>query len=141
MRALGIDLGSARIGLALSDSSGIIASPFMVLKRSRSAVHDRTEIARIARVEEVEIVVVGLPLLMSGAHGPAARAATAEASRLATVVDVPVVLHDERLTTVSADRAMIEGGLRAPERRQVVDKVAAAIMLQSWLDSRRSSQP
>lgn len=140
MRALGIDLGSSRIGLALSDAGGVIASPFLVLKRSRSAAHDRAEIARIARDEEVEILVVGLPLLMSGAHGPAARAATEEARKLATVVDVPVVLHDERLTTVSADRAMIEGGLRAPERRQVVDKIAAAIMLQSWLDARRASE-
>jgi putative holliday junction resolvase len=139
MRALGVDLGSHRIGLAVSDSGGIIASPLMVLKRSRSRRHDLLEIARIARLEEVEIIVVGLPLSMSGAMGPAAKGATEEADRLATVVDVPVVLHDERLTTVSADRSMKEANLRAPQRRAIVDKVAAAIMLQAWLDHRRGT--
>lgn len=137
MRALGIDLGSKRIGVAVSDRSGTIASPLLVLQRSRSRRHDLEELARIARDEEVEMIVVGLPLTMAGEHGPAARAATAEAERLASVVDVPVELHDERLTTVTADRRMIEADLRAPERRKVVDKIAAAIMLQSWLDTRR----
>lgn len=139
MRALGVDLGSHRIGLAISDSGGIIASPLSVLKRSKSRRHDRDEIARIARAEEVEIIVVGLPLSMSGHMGPAAKSATEEAELLATVVDVPVVLHDERLTTVSADRSMKEANLRAPQRRQIVDKVAAAIMLQAWLDHRRGT--
>lgn len=137
-RALGVDLGSVRIGLAISDRSGTIASPLTVLRRSRSRQHDLGEIARIAREEEAEVIVVGLPLSMSGEHGKAARAATAEARRLATVTDVPVELHDERLTTVTADRHLLEAQVRAPQRRQVVDKVAAAVMLQSWLDSRRS---
>lgn len=135
-RALGVDLGSKRIGLAVSDRSGTIASPLSVLQRSKSRRHDLTEIARIARDEEVEIIVVGLPLSMNGEHGAAAKAAVREAERLATVVEVPVEMHDERLTTVTADRSMIEADMRAPERRKVVDKVAAAIMLQAWLDSR-----
>jgi putative holliday junction resolvase len=135
-RALGVDLGSKRIGLAVSDRSGTIASPLSVLARSKSRRHDLSEIARIARDEEVEVIVVGLPLSMNGQHGAAATAAVREAERLATVVDVPVEMHDERLTTVSADRSMIEADMRAPERRRVVDKVAAAIMLQAWLDSR-----
>lgn len=137
-RALGVDLGSKRIGLAVSDRSGTIASPLSVLARSKSRRHDLSEIARIARDEEVEVIVVGLPLSMSGEHGPAAKAAVAEAKRLATVVDVPVEMHDERLTTVTADRAMMAADMRAPERRKVVDKVAAAVMLQAWLDARRS---
>ena len=136
MRALGIDPGSKRIGLAVSDRSGTVASPLTVLQRSRSRRQDDAEIARIVREEEVEVVVVGLPVNMDGSMGPAAKAAVAEARRLATVVGVPVELHDERRTTVSADRSMLEAGLNAVERRRRVDKVAAAIMLQSWLDAR-----
>jgi putative Holliday junction resolvase len=94
------------------------------------------EIARIARDEEADVIVVGLPLNMDGSVGPAARAATGFARRLATVVGVPVELHDERLTTVTADRSMLDAGLDAVQRRQRVDKVAAAIMLQSWLEAR-----
>lgn len=139
MRALGIDPGSKRIGLAVSDRSGTVASPLTVLQRSRSRRHDDAEIARIVREEEVEVVVVGLPLNMDGSEGAAAKAAIAEARRLATVVGVPVELHDERRTTVSADRSMLDAGLNAVERRRRVDKVAAAIMLQSWLDSRARS--
>jgi putative Holliday junction resolvase len=136
VRALGIDPGSKRIGLAVSDLSGTIASPLSVLRRSKSKQHDLHELARIARDEQVDVIVVGLPLNMDGSEGKAAKAAIAEARRLATLVDVPVELHDERLTTVTADRDMMAAGLNAIERRQVVDKIAAAIMLQSWLDAR-----
>jgi putative Holliday junction resolvase len=140
VRALGVDPGSKRIGLAVSDRSGTIASPLAVLQRSRSRQHDLHEIARVARQEECDVIVFGLPLNMDGSHGPAANAAVAEAARLATVAGVPVELHDERRTTASADRSMLDAGLNAIERRQRVDKVAAAIMLQSWLDARRSRQ-
>ena len=136
VRALGVDPGSKRIGLAVSDLSGTIASPLLVLRRSKSKQHDLHELARIAREEEAEVIVVGLPLNMDGSHGPAARAAVTEAGRLATLVEVPVELHDERLTTVTADRDMLAAGLDALQRRRVVDKIAAAIMLQSWLDAR-----
>lgn len=141
VRALGIDPGSKRIGLAVSDFSGTIASPLLVLERSRSKQHDLQELARIARDEEAEVIVVGLPLNMDGSEGKAAKTAIAEARRLATLVDVPVEMHDERLTTVSADRSLLDAGLNAIERRKVVDKVAAAIMLQSWLDSRAAREP
>jgi putative holliday junction resolvase len=140
MRALGVDLGSKRIGLAISDRSGTIASPLLVLHRSKSRRHDLAEIARIAVEHDAETIVVGLPLSMSGEMGPAANAAASEAERLATFVDVPVVTHDERLTTVSADRSMRDASLSAPERRQRVDKVAAALILQSWLDARSGSR-
>jgi putative Holliday junction resolvase len=76
---------------------------------------------------------------MSGGHGPAAKAATIEARRLSTVLSVPVEMFDERMTTVAADRALKEADLSATARRQFVDKVAAAIMLQAWLERRRSS--
>ena len=136
VRALGVDPGSKRIGLAISDLSGTIASPLMVLQRSKSKHHDLTELARIARDEEAEVIVIGLPINMDGSQGKAAKAAIAEGRRLATLVDVPIEMHDERLTTVTAERSMLDAGLNAVERRKVVDKVAAAIMLQSWLDVR-----
>lgn len=120
----------------MSDRSGTIASPLVVLQRSRSLRHDLQQIADLVRDEEAEVVVVGLPLNMDGSQGSAAKRAIDEARRIATVVGVPVEMHDERRTTVSADRSMLEAGLDAPARRQRVDKVAAAIMLQSWLDSR-----
>jgi len=137
VRALGLDLGSKRIGVAVSDLTGTIASPLVVLQRGRSRRHDHERIAALVRAEEAECVVVGMPHSLSGADGPAARAARAEASALASVVGVPVETADERFTTVTANRALIEGGMRAPARRQVVDKVAAAVILQAWLDGRR----
>ena len=139
MRALGLDLGSKRIGVAISDRSGTIASPLTVLARSRSRRTDHERIAELVREEQAEVVVVGMPRSLSGAQGPAARAATAEMTALASVVDVPVEPYDERFTTVTATRALAESGVRGPARRRVVDKVAAAVILQSWLDARRST--
>jgi len=140
MRTLGVDLGSKRIGIAVSDPTGTIASPLTVVHRSGSRRRDLDEIARIAHDEDVELIVVGLPLTLRGEVGHAAEAAVAEAARLATVVAVPVETHDERLTTVTAERSMIDAGMRGEERRRVVDKVAAAVMLQSWLDTRRARE-
>lgn len=136
MRALGLDLGSKRIGVAVSDRSGTIATPLLVLVRARRVADDHRRIAEIVADEEAELVVVGLPLSLSGELGPAARAAITEAEQIATVVDVPVETYDERLTTVTADRALMEARMRADARRRVVDKVAAAVMLQAWLDAR-----
>ena len=136
MRALGIDLGSKRIGIAVSDRSGTIASPLTVLQRSGSTRRDHQAIAVLAAEEEAELLVVGLPLNMNGSMGPAAKAAVTEAEALATVVGVPVITFDERRTTVTADRALMEARIGAKERRKYVDKVAAAVLLQTWLDSR-----
>lgn len=136
MRALGIDLGAKRIGVAVSDRSGTIASPLVVLQRTGSVAQDHRRIAALVVEEEAERVVVGLPLSMSGEMGRAAQAAVAEAQALATVVGVPVETYDERLTTVTADRALMEFKMKADARRRVVDKVAAAVMLQAWLDGR-----
>jgi putative Holliday junction resolvase len=136
MRALGIDLGSKRIGIAVSDRSGIIATPLTVLARTGSQQQDHQRIRALVVEEEAERVVVGLPLSLDGSVGPAARRAIAEAEELASVVGVPVETFDERLTTVTADRALLEFRMRAQARRRVVDKVAAAVMLQTWLDGR-----
>ena len=136
MRALGIDLGSKRIGIAVSDRSGTIASPLTVIERSGRRALDHERIAALVAEEEAELVVVGMPLSMSGERGPAAKGAAIEARELGTVVGVPVETFDERLTTVSADRVLMDRGLKAPQRRKIIDKVAAAVMLQAWLDRR-----
>ena len=137
MRVLGVDLGSRRIGIAVSDGSGTIASPHTVLQRGGDVAADHRAIADLVREVEAERVVVGLPLSMSGRPGPAARAASEEAEALGAVVPVPVELFDERLTTVSAERALRDQRVGGRARRGVVDKVAAAVMLQAWLDGRR----
>jgi putative Holliday junction resolvase len=134
-RALGVDLGERRIGLALSDPSRTVASPHEVLRRSGDPAVDRGVIVSRAREAGANVIVVGLPLSLSGRTGPAARAALAEVEMLrAAAGDIEVVAHDERLTTVTAERALGEARLRRAARRRVVDKVAAAVMLQSWLD-------
>jgi len=138
---MGVDLGSRRIGVAVSDGSGTLASPLVVLDRSGDPAADRAALARLAAEEEVGVVVVGLPISLSGAVGPAAEAALAEAAALAGVIDVPVETWDERMTTVVADRALRTGRRRAPARRRVVDMVAAAVILQSWLDARGRPAP
>ncbi len=135
MKVIGVDLGSRRIGVATSDRSGLIASPLTVLQRAQSQRRDHEELARIVREEEAQAVVVGLPLNMDGTEGRAAQAARREVERMATVIDVPIHVHDERRTTVQADHVLMEKRLNAQERRQVVDKVAAAVILQSWLDA------
>jgi putative Holliday junction resolvase len=139
-RALGIDLGSKRIGVAISDRTGTIASPLLVLQRTGSLKQDHARIAALVVEEEAEFVVVGLPLNMNGSEGPAAKAAITEARQLATVVGVPVETFDERRTTVTADQAMMEANMRAQARRRIVDKIAAAVMLQTWLDARASQR-
>jgi putative Holliday junction resolvase len=138
-RALGVDLGERRIGLALSDPSRTVASPHDVLRRSGDRDADRRAIVAAARAAGAGVIVVGLPLSLSGKRGPAARAALEEVDALrALAADIEVVVQDERLTTVTAERALNEGRVRRDERRQVVDKVAAAIMLQSWLEGSRA---
>jgi putative pre-16S rRNA nuclease len=136
-RVLGVDLGSVRIGIALSDPTRTVASPHTVLRRARDHGADHRAIAEIASAEEATTIVVGLPLSLSGATGPAARAAEAEIAELRELVGptVTVVAHDERLTTITAERSLGEAKMSRAERRDVVDKVAAAVMLQSWLES------
>jgi len=135
VRVLALDLGSKRIGVAISDSRGALASPHDVLLRAKDRAEDHQRVADLVAELGAGLVVVGLPLSLDGSEGPAARATTAEAAELAAVVGVPVETYDERLTTVTAERAL--AGMPGPDRRQVVDKVAAAVLLQSWLDGHR----
>jgi putative Holliday junction resolvase len=136
-RALGLDLGSKRIGVAVSDAGGVLASPLVTLERTRDVAALHRRVARLVAEEEVAVVVVGLPLSLDGKDGPAAQAARGEAAALADVLPVPVVTHDERLTTVTAHQQLAAAGLDSRRRRQVVDQQAAAVLLQSWLDARR----
>ena len=140
MRALGLDLGSQRIGVALSTSDGSLATPYEVVARAGDRARDHATIARLADETGAQLLVVGLPLSLDGSDGPAATAARAEADELATATGLPVELWDERLTTVTADRDLMALDLDARARRRVVDKVAAAVMLQAWLDHRRRAR-
>jgi putative Holliday junction resolvase len=139
-RVLAVDLGSKRIGLALSDPTRTVASPHAVLVRGRDHAADHAAILAAAREAGASTIVVGLPLSLSGRDGPAAQAARAEAEelRVAAGPDVEVALHDERLTTVTANAALDEGRVHRAARKQVVDKVAAAVLLQSWLERNRA---
>jgi putative Holliday junction resolvase len=136
MRRLGIDHGERRVGIALSDEEGRIAHPRDTLARKdpRALLE---AVASIAREEGVGEIVVGLPLHLDGSEGASARRARRFAELLEEAAGRPVVLWDERLTTAQADRALSEAGVRGRARRKVVDRVAAALMLQSYLDSKR----
>ena len=143
MRALGVDLGSRRIGVAVSDSAGSLASPLEVVLRSGDEVLDHRRLAELVVEYEAEVVVVGLPLSLDGTDGPAAIAYRAESRRLDDRIGVPVETYDERFTTVTAEQQLREAGVRGRARREVIDKVAAAVLLQAWLDARalRPSPP
>jgi putative Holliday junction resolvase len=134
MRVLGIDPGLRRIGLAISDETGLIATPLTAI-----AVSGAEQIVAKLAVEvvrlEVERVVVGLPLRLDGRESDAARAARKLSSRLAEASGLQVVLWDERLSTKAAERALREGGVRGAKRRAAVDSVAATLILQSYLDA------
>jgi len=120
--------------VALSDATATVASPLTTVHRRGDRAAEHAEIAGLVVGEEAALVLVGLPRNMDGSSGPSARSAEEEAAVLAGALGVPVELVDERLTTVSADRALTGRGLRAPSRRRVVDRTAAAILLQGWLD-------
>ncbi len=136
-RILGVDLGSRRIGLALSDPSGTLASPYEVLARSGDRRRDHRAIIAAARENEADRIVVGLPRSLSGKLGPAERSTLDEIEELRAVAPdgVTVDSYDERFTTVIAQRSLVQSGMRRDARKQVVDKVAAAVMLQSYLEA------
>jgi putative holliday junction resolvase len=136
VRAVGIDLGSRRIGVALSDSAGTLALPYEVVQRSGDRRRDHRRLAELVAEAEAEVLVVGIPYSLDGSVGPTARRYLAETEELRATIGVPVETYDERLTTVTAERSLRDTQLSGPARRKVVDQVAAAVMLQSWLDGR-----
>lgn len=136
---IGLDIGSVRIGVARSDPSGLLATPVATLQRSRRD-DQIEEIAEIVREAEAIEVVVGLPRSLSGAEGRSAQHVLAYAAHLAHAVrPVPVRLVDERLTTVTAHQALTRSGRSGRSQRQVVDQVAAVLILQNALDFERST--
>ena len=144
MRALGLDLGTKRIGVAVSDGEGLLATPVDVVHRTGDRPREHRTLVDLATEWEAEVVVVGMPYSLDGSTGPMARAMAAEAQELAGVLGdrlgIPVETYYERLTTVTAERSLRDQDLRGPNRRRVVDMVAAAVMLQAWLDSRRATE-
>ena len=135
-RVLGLDVGDKRIGVALSDETRLIASPYCVI-RSVGWGPDSRKIADIMRETGAELIVSGLPYNMDGSLGFQAEKVR-NFLRVVEDMGFPVEWIDERLTTVSAQRALIEGGMRREDRRENVDKVAAAVILQAWLDLKRN---
>lgn len=141
MRALGIDLGAKRIGVAVCDGAGTVATPLCTVGRCGDRRREHAEIAELVAEWQAEALVVGLPISLDGTHGPAAAAAAAEIRRLRSAVDVAVVAYDERLTTVSAERSLMHQSLKGSAKRKVIDSLAAAVMLQSWLDAGSPQSP
>ncbi len=137
MRILGIDYGSRRLGLALSDPLGITAQPLATLERA-SLGEDLARLSRIATEREVTKAVIGLPTNLDGSPGALWEEAEGFRVRLEKELDLPVDGWDERLTTVEAERLLVTADLSRRRRRQVIDKVAAAMILQSYLDAHRS---
>jgi putative Holliday junction resolvase len=136
MRVLGIDPGARRIGLALSDPEGQFALPLEAVQ-ARGTEHVVQQLVAEAARRQAERLVVGLPLRLDGSEGESARLARKLAERLHAATGLPVVLWDERLTTRAAERALAEAGARGARRKRAVDSVAAALLLQSYLDAER----
>jgi putative Holliday junction resolvase len=136
-RVLGVDLGSRRIGLAVSDPAGRVATPHAVVERSGDEAADRRTIVAHAREAGASRIVVGLPLSLSGDVGPAARAVLEEVAALQAEASdaITVETYDERFTTVIAERGLRAAGVRRRDRRRAVDPAAATVMLQSYLEA------
>lgn len=134
MRVLSLDVGDRRVGVAVSDPLGLWARPLTVITR-RSRQEDYRAIARLAREHEAARIVVGHPLSMDGQVGPQALRVERYAAGLAEYLDIPVVLWDERLSTAEAERLLQESGETWRQYRGRIDAVAAAVILQSYLDA------
>jgi len=132
-RALGIDLGDARVGVAVSDELGLLAHPLETIAVKSGGVLQR--VLNIAREKGVDTIVVGMPRNMDGTFGPAAEKSRTFISGIQSAGGFRVIAWDERLTTVAAERSLHEAGRKARDHRAVIDQVAAQILLQSWLDS------
>ena len=140
-RRLGVDVGTVRIGVSVSDPDGVLATPVETVRRERGTGHLRRLATLVDELQVVE-VVVGLPRTLADRAGASADDAVAVADLLAArIAPVPVRLADERLTTVSAARSLREAGVRAKDQRGKIDQAAAVAILQGWLDQRRAAAP
>ena len=140
-RRLGVDVGTVRIGVAVSDPDGVLATPVETVRRDRGSGHLRRIVSLVNELQVVE-VVVGLPRTLADRAGASADDAVQMADLLAgRIQPIPVRLADERLTTVSAARSLREAGVRAKDQRGKIDQAAAVAILQGWLDQRRAAAP
>ena len=135
MKILALDIGTVRIGIATSDIMEIIASAYEVYKR-KNPNEDLQHVAKIVQDLSVGEIVIGLPLKMDGTEGQSVEMARQFGEKLAELVSVPVVYQDERLSTVSAERILIESGVRREKRKGKIDSIAATIILQTYLDKK-----
>lgn len=133
MRILALDHGTRRIGVAVSDETKTIAQPLEYIPAEPFADF-LTRLKQLLADKEVDLVLLGLPRNMDGTYGPAAQKVQVFAGALKTAITVPIKMWDERLTSSQANKILIQGGVRRDERKQKVDKMAAAILLQSYLD-------
>jgi putative Holliday junction resolvase len=138
-RLLALDVGDRRIGVAVSDELGVTAQGVTTLHR-RSWAADLAEIARLVDAWEAEGIVVGLPLALDGTVGRRTQTVHAFIKRLESVVAVPILTWDERFSTVAAERVLIDADLSRARRRQVIDKTAAVVILQHFLDARANRE-
>jgi putative Holliday junction resolvase len=135
MRTIGLDPGERRVGVAVADPTGTIASPDRYIDR---ATQDPIQvISELCSDLGVDTIVIGLPIALDGREGPSAAAARAFGEEVAKGTGVTVVYQDERYTSVTAEQALISGGMRRKKRKEKRDQVAAAVMLQGYLDARR----
>jgi putative Holliday junction resolvase len=137
---IAIDLGARRIGVAVTDGLGITAQPHATIQR-QGGRRDLDAIAAVVRAQDAGRVVLGLPLGPAGERGRAARSAEAFAARLRAALAVPVELIDESFSTVEAEEVLLAADLSRARRREVVDKVAAAVILRRWLDANPGGEP
>ena len=139
-RVIGIDLGARRIGVAVTDGLGLTAQPHATIPR-RGGQRDLDAIAAVVREQDAERVILGLPLAPDGERGRAAQSAEAFAVRLRAVLPVPVEMIDESFSTVEAEEVLLAADVSRARRREVVDKLAAAVILRRWLDAHRAGEP
>jgi len=139
LRIMGLDLGDKTIGVALSDPLGLTAQALEVVRRNGSLKDDLIRLKEIARANEVTRIVIGLPRNMNGTIGPRGELALEFTRQVEQSLGLPAETWDERLSTVAAERVLLDANMRRKKRRQVIDKIAAAVILQNYLDARVKS--
>lgn len=140
MRILGIDYGRRRIGLAISDEAEFLAHPLDPYRRTHSFKKDLESLARLAREFEAGAIVVGLPLNMNGSKGEMALEVEEFVAQLKAISKIGIVVSDERLTSVEAERVLLEGNVKRKDRKQLRDGLAATLILQGYLDSQAHAE-
>lgn len=139
-RALGLDAGDKTVGLAYSDALGITAQGLETLRRT-NLKDDLGAIAALCSEREIEVLVIGLPLNMDGSEGPRAEISRRFGDKLSERTGLPALYWDERLTTMQVERVLLEADVSRKKRKKVVDKLAAQVILQGWMDAQAHAPP